>query len=72
MSKSFNATPEGQKQMFYASSAVATVLILNSKVKQLGGSAWEAKEIEQANDIFLAAIKKELLEEYNRLVKLNQ
>lgn len=66
--KEFNATPEGQRAMFYRSHDVASVLVINRTVRRLKGSAWEDSVIEKADSSFLSTIREDLIEEYNRLM----
>lgn len=49
----------------------AVVIILNRKVRSLGGAAWDDKMIESANDSTLRSISDDLITIYNALVKSN-
>jgi hypothetical protein len=68
--KSFNSTLAGQRALCEDASRRATVLLLNRKVRSLGGEgmAWCDKMIETANDSTLASIKNDLIDVYNSLV----
>lgn len=66
--KAFNATKEGQMAMCQSAMSVSTVLIINNKVRSLGGAFWQNEMIETANAPLLEAIKSDLIDEYNRLV----
>lgn len=64
------ATAEGQKKMASEAASVATVLLLNEKVRQKSPSeAWDAKQIHAAtgNQSMLNSIRDDLLPIYNRL-----
>ena len=67
--KAFNATPEGQRKMCMAADSIGTALYINRVVKSKGGTGWDEKMIETANPIMLRAIKENLIEEFNGLVK---
>lgn len=54
--------------MFYASADVGFVLMLNRKVKALGGQPWDERQITSANTSMLDAIKTDLITDYNRLL----
>jgi hypothetical protein len=66
--KAFNATPAGQRAMCTDATSRSVVLILNRKVRSLGGEAWNDGMIETANPSTLNAIREDLLPIYNRLV----
>jgi hypothetical protein len=66
--REYNATANGQKDMANAASSIGVALMMNSKIKQLGGIGWDAAMIANANPTTLAAIKQDLLAEYNNLV----
>lgn len=66
----FNATPEGQRAMFWRSHDVAKTLLVNSRVRKMGGSCWEDKVIEQADPAFLKTIWEDAVSEYNRCIQL--
>ena len=66
--KEYNATANGQKDMANAAASIGVALMMNSKIKQLGGMGWDAAMIANANPTTLAAIKQDLLAEYNNLV----
>jgi hypothetical protein len=66
--KEYNATANGQKDMANAAASIGVALMMNSKIKQLGGIGWDAAMIANANPTTLAAIKQDLLVEYNNLV----
>lgn len=71
--REYNATANGQKDMAHSALSIGTALMMNSKIKQLGGTGWDAAMISSAGPSTLAAIKEDLLTEYNGLVtKLNQ
>lgn len=66
--KAFNATPEGQHAMCADAASRSVVFLLNSKVRSLGGEAWDDTTIASANESTLKAIRDDLLPIYNRLV----
>ena len=66
--KEYNATANGQKDMANAAASIGVALMINSKIKQLGGTGWDAAMIASASPSTLAAIKEDLLAEYNSLV----
>jgi hypothetical protein len=66
--REYNATANGQKDMANAASSIGVALMMNSKIKQLGGTGWDADMIASASPSTLAAIKEDLLAEYNSLV----
>jgi hypothetical protein len=66
--KEYNATANGQKDMANAAASIGVALMMNSKIKQLGGTGWDAAMIANASPSTLAAIKEDLLAEYNNLV----
>lgn len=66
--RAFNATMAGQRAMCDDAASRSVVLLLNSKVRSLGGEAWNDSTIETANDSTLRAIREDLLPIYNRLV----
>lgn len=65
--KEYNATANGQKDMANAAASVGVALMMNSKIKQMGGTGWDASMIAGASASMLAAIKEDLREEYNGL-----
>ena len=66
--KAFNATPAGQRAMCMDALSRGVVMILNSKVRSLGGEAWDDNAIATANESTLRAIREDLLPIYNQLV----
>jgi len=66
--KAFNATPAGQRAMCTDATHRSVVLLLNRKVRTLGGDAWDDTMIETANDSMLASIRDDLLPIYNQRV----
>ena len=48
----------------------SVVLILNSKVRKLGGEAWADNAIATANPAMLTAIREDLMPIYNSLVAI--
>ncbi len=46
----------------------SVVLLLNRKVRSLGGAAWSDHTIETANESMLKSIREDLLPIYNQLV----
>lgn len=70
--KEFNATPDGQKAMFYGELSRSVILTLNSAVRRMGGSPWDESVIRTADKDFLAAIREDLQKEYNKKVKESQ
>ena len=66
--REYNATANGQKEMAHAAASIGTALMMNSKIKQLGGMGWDAAMISNASPSTLTAIKEDLLAEYNGLV----
>lgn len=66
--KTFNATAEGQRAMCTDAVSRSVVLLLNRKVRSLGGEAWDDKMIETASDQVLNSIREDLLPIYNKLV----
>lgn len=57
--------------MYIDATSRSVALMLNRKVRQLGGesAAWADAMIETANDMTLHAIKNDLIDVYNSLVK---
>jgi len=56
-------------KMFYSASTRSTVSLLNKKVRELGGQAWDDKMIETMNEFNLNAIREDLISCYNELVQ---
>lgn len=67
--KAFNATAAGQRALCADALNRSTVMLINTKVRSLGGEAWDDKTIATANDSTLRAIRDDLLPIYNRLVQ---
>lgn len=67
--RNFNSTAAGQMKMFYSAGTKSTVFLLNKKVRELGGQAWDDKMIETANEFNLNAIREDLIACYNELVQ---
>lgn len=67
--RAFNATADGQKAMAADALNRSTVMLLNNKVRSLGGEAWADSMIASANESTLRAIMDDLLPIYNSLVK---
>jgi hypothetical protein len=66
--KEFNATRNGQLALAYNGLSVSVVMLLNEKVKQLGGNPWQSDFIQTANQTTLKSIQEDLILEYNALL----
>lgn len=66
--KDFVSTAEGQRSLCYAAGSRAVVSMLNTKVRSLGGAAWDDAMIATATQSTLNAIREDLLPIYNALV----
>lgn len=69
--KEFNATPEGQRAMFYGELTRSVVLTLNAAVRRMGGIPWEEQVIRTADEATLKSIREDLINEYNAKVSAN-
>ncbi len=67
--KAFNATREGQMQMCADASSRATAFQMSKIIRSKGGDGWDDEMIATANPILLRAIKENLIEEYNAILK---
>jgi len=66
--KSFNATPEGQREMFRDADSRSTAFMMSKIIKSKGGDGWPDQMIATANETLLRAIKEDLVSEYNKII----